>query len=131
MFSYLFSLSPAPVALTNPVMLVLLIVSILLILASPVIRWRRKAASPIAKKLSKTWPVVSLGFGFAGFVFAVCRLQGIEFLSMRVLWVVWLVLLGGYLYLQYRLFAARYYQVLPKQATQEDPRQKYLPGSKS
>ncbi len=127
MLSYLFSLTPGPVATTNPVMLLLLILSVVLIVASGILKWWRARASAIAKKLSKTWSLVSLIFGLAGFVFAVCRLQGIEVLSMRFLWILWVALLGGYCYLQYRIFKARYYQVLPKEQRPVDLREKYLP----
>jgi hypothetical protein len=129
--SYLFGLNPGGVGYGSPSMLFLLLLSLATIGVSVYLRKRRGGyVQPLLKKLSRTWPTVTLVFGIVGVVLVVCRVEGIQIFAMRFLWVLWFALLGVYAYLQRRIFRSRYYEVLPRQ-TVVDPRDKYLPGRKS
>jgi len=57
------------------------------------------------------------------------RVEQIQFLAMRFLWVLWGALLLAYVVFQILRFRARNYVVLPSVRT-DDPRDKYLPGRK-
>lgn len=60
----------------------------------------------------------------------ISRAEGISFLSMRVLWLIWLIVLLLVIVLQIKLFRMRHYEKLPAQKREEDPREKYLPRKK-
>jgi hypothetical protein len=111
-------------------MLILLGICVVLILASIVIRyWRRGLTNPITKKLSRSWSSAALWFGIVGIVLVVSRVESIQFLAMRFMWVLWGLAFLVYLFFQWRLFRSRHYEILPKMKV-EDPRDKYLPKSK-
>lgn len=127
---YLFWPNPGNATYENPKALALLVVCGLLVAASIAVRvWRRRIAGALLRKFSRSWARASLWFGVSGLVLTVARVEQIQYLSMRFLWVLWL--LAGLLtvVLQVRLFRARYYRILPT-AHIEDPRDRYLPKRK-
>ncbi len=127
---YLFWPNPGNATYGSPKSLMLMVVCGLLVLGSIAIRmWRRRTQSGTLRKLSKSWSTAAFWFGITGFVLIVSRAEQIQYLSMRVLWVVWILLALLYLYLQMRVFRSRYYQVMPT-VVSVDPREKYLPKSK-
>ncbi len=90
--------------------------------------WRTKQ-QPITKKLSRTWASAAFWIGLVGAFLIVSRVEGIQFFSMRFLWVLWALAIAVYVILQIRIFRSRHYEVLPTERV-EDPRGKYLPGKK-
>ncbi|MBI5156010.1 hypothetical protein HZA45_01910 [Candidatus Peregrinibacteria bacterium] len=127
---YLFWPNPANAYYDSPKAMALLIVCGVLILASFGISfWRRRTHDGILRKLSRSWSVAAFWFGLTGLVLVIARAEQIQFVSMRFLWVLWLLAAALYLAFQIRLFRARYYQVLPT-VTKEDPMGKYLPKKK-
>ena len=130
LLTYIFYPNPGNASLTSPKALTLIILCALMVLASFGIKyWRSRLKNPVTKKLSRSWARASFWFGVIGIILAYSRIESISYVSMRLWWVVWLVALGAYLFIQYKLFGARYYEVLPKEKT-EDPREKYLPRRK-
>ncbi len=127
---YLFWPNPANAYYDSPKAMALLVVCGLLILASfGMSFWRKRMHDGILRKLSRSWSVAAFWFGLTGLVMVIARAEQIQFVSMRFLWVLWLLVAALYLAFQIRLFRARYYQVLPT-VTKEDPMGKYLPGKK-
>lgn len=127
---YWFYPNPGQAAYGDTWVLVFLAICGGLIVLSIVLRaWRRNMGNPILRKLSKSWPMTSLWLGIAGAVLLVCRIEQIQFLAMRFLWLVWLVAALLYVVIQARLYRLRFYEVLPA-ARMEDPREKYLPKQK-
>lgn len=91
--------------------------------------WRRSLSNHITKNLSKSWPSAILWFGIVGAVFVISRVEMIQFLSMRVMWALWFLLLLLYVGFQIVQFRRRHYTVM--QRTQiVDERDKYLPRRK-
>ncbi len=129
-FTYLFWPNLGTSSYDNPKILLLILLAVGLIIAAAVLKViRGKSANPVFKKLSKSWPTACVWFGCSALLLTVSRVEGIQYLSMRVLWLVWAVAAILYLFLQFRLFRSRYYEVLPSQAI-SDPRDKYLPRRK-
>lgn len=125
--SYLFWPNPGNATYQSPKGLALLVFCAALVIASFALRfWRTKLTNSMTRKLSRSWPSAAFWFGLTGLVFVVSRVEGISYLSMRFLWVLWFVGLVVYLYAQWRLFRARHYEVLPREES-HDPREKYLP----
>lgn len=127
---FLFWPNPGGAHYSSPSMLALLGVSAALVVLWFVLRlWRKKTQNPMTRKLSASWSGAALGFGIAGFILVVARVEGIQFIAMRFLWVLWGLVGLAYLFLQFRLWRARHYEVLP-QVRHEDPLEKYLPQRK-
>lgn len=127
---YLFWPNPGFAAYTDVDMLGLLGLCVLLIVASFALSfWRRKQSNPLTRKLSASWASVAFWFGLVGVVLVVARVEDIQFLAMRFLWVLWAVLLLAYVFLQARVWRARHYEILPTE-TRHDPRDAYLPRGK-
>lgn len=127
---YLFWPNPANATYASPKAWMLLIVCVGLILASVGIRlWRGRLENSVLRKLSRSWATAALWFGISGCVLVIARVEQIQFLSMRFLWVVWILLAALYVLLHIRIFRSRYYEVLPAVA-EDDPREKYLPRKK-
>lgn len=103
--------------------------AVLVLLSFLVRSWRHRTQNPMTKRLSRSWSAALLGFGITGFVLVIARTEGIQFLAMRFLWVVWGLAALAYVLIQIRLFTARHYQVLPREVVM-DPREKYLPGKR-
>ncbi|UPA22162.1 hypothetical protein K8942_03815 [Candidatus Peribacteria bacterium] len=126
-FSFLFYPNPANADYSSPKSVALLVLCILLMAGAVALSvWRKKMSNAVTRKLSRTWPTASFWFGFVGLILVVSRVEQIQFVSMRVWWLVWAILAVLYITLQFRLFRARHYEVLPTKVT-HDPRSKYLP----
>jgi hypothetical protein len=109
---------------------VILGICLFLVLASFLITfWRSRTSNPMTRLLSKSWPSAAFWFGISGVVFVVSREATVQFLSMRVLWIVWAVLLVLYLIVQFLSFSRRHYTVVQNRRI-VDERDKYLPGRK-
>lgn len=129
-FVYLFWPNPGNADYDSPKALALLIVCALMIVISIGLSfWRKKQGNPIMKKLSRSWASASFWFGLVGLILVVSRVEQIQFIAARVLWIVWAAALAFYLFVQIRSFRARYYTVLPHEPIL-DPRSKYLPKKK-
>lgn len=128
--TYWFYPNPGNADYGNPKVLLLLALCVLMIAGSfGLSAWRNRQANPVTKKLSRSWAMAALWFGVVGLVLAVSRVEQIQFIAMRFLWVLWAGFLIAYVVLQVRIFRARHYQVLPRE-TVVDPRDAYLPGKK-
>lgn len=127
---YIFWPNPGNAHYTSPKAMVLLIVCIVAVLASFVLpRLRNAWQNGQLKKLSKSWASACGWFGWTGLVLVIARVEEIQYLAMRFLWVLWGAALLAYLFVQVRSFRSRYYEVLPA-ATVEDARSEYLPKRK-
>ncbi len=105
-------------------------ICLLFVVGSFVIAYlRSRTSNPMTKILSKSWPSAAFWFGIVGAVLVVSREATIQFMSMRILWVVWGLLLGLYLFIQILSFRRRHYTVLQSQRV-VDEREKYLPKRK-
>lgn len=128
--TYLFWPNPGNAAYTSPKALVLLIVCACAVIASFIVpRLRARSHDAQFKKLSRTWATAAGWFGWTGLVLVIVRVEEIQYLSMRFLWVFWGVALLGYLALQVKLYRSRYYAIIPNRPA-EDDRAKYLPSRK-
>jgi len=93
-------------------------------------RWRKNKKNAVTKKLSRSWPSAAFWFGLIGLFLVVSRVEGISYVSMRVWWLVWFVTMGIYVGIQIKMYSMRNYEVLPKEQSADDPREKYLPKKK-
>ncbi len=91
--------------------------------------WRKSVKNPVTRKLSSSWSAAAMTFGVLALVMAVSRVETIQFVSMRALWLVWALCLVLYVIFQLMAFRNRHYVVLEKQRT-VDTRDKYLPRKK-
>jgi phosphatidylglycerophosphate synthase len=124
---YAFHPNPGFSSYSAPSMMTLLIICTLLLVGSFAVRyWRSGLRNPITKKLSRSWSGFMLTMSLVGYVLVVSRVEGIQILAMRAWWGLWLLVVIVYVVLQYRLFHAKHYEVLPKVRV-EDPKEKYLP----
>lgn len=115
---------------SSPKALALLILSVLLLVGAAVLSaWRKRHSNPRVKHLSRSWASVSFWLGLIGLFLVVARVEEIQFLAMRIWWVLWVVAAVLYVFFQIRHFRAQYYQVLPAD-TSTDPRAAYLPKRK-
>ena len=129
--SYLFWPNPGNATYQSPKAIALLIACVVLAIFSVGIRlWRRNLQNPVTKKLSASWGSAAFWFGLSGAVMVVARVEQIQFLAMRFLWVLWAAFACLYLFFQLRRFRQKHYEVLPKVKLAEDPREKYLPTKK-
>lgn len=125
--SYFFWPNPGNVTYGSPKALALLVLCGACIAVSILLRlWRRRLGNPVLRKLSTSWPAIVLWFGISGVVLVVARVEGIQFLAMRVLWFVWAVAFLLTLLFQLWKFRMRYYEVVP-QERMLDPLEEYLP----
>jgi hypothetical protein len=130
LFSYLFEVNPGGATYAKPSMLILLGISGACILASIILRfWRRRLENPGTKRLSRSWAGTAFWFGVAGLLLVLARVEEIQFLAMRFLWIVWALAAVLYVFFQVRQFRVRHFQILPS-AVRDDPREKYLPQRK-
>lgn len=127
--SYLFWPNPGLSSYDNPKILLLLALCFGLVIASFVLRAWRNKTSPVIRKIAKGWPTALLTFGLFGLLFTVSRVEGVQYVSMRIWWIVWAASAVFYAYLQVKKYRARYYEILPATSV-EDPRSKYLPRKK-
>ncbi len=130
LLSFFFYPNPGNADYSSPKSVALIILCVLLIVAAVVVSlWRKNHKNPITKKLSRSWSTVVFWFGFTGLILVVARVEQIQFIAMRIWWVVWLALAVLFTVFQMRSFRTRHYEVLPKKVS-HDPRAKYLPGKK-
>jgi len=128
--SYLFYPNPGNAAYISPKALLLLAVCIGLLLLAGVFKlWRTRLKNSVTKKLSGTWPASLFWFGIVGLIMIVARVENIQFLAMRFLWVLWSVSFLLFVFFQAKRYRMRNYEVLPK-ISSTDPRSKYLPSKK-
>jgi len=128
--TYLFWPNPGNAGYDTPKVIALIVLSMLLIVGSfAIARWRNSLTNQSLKKVSRSWSTASVWFGLTGLVLTVSRVEQIQFLSMRALWGVWLVIAILYFTLQVRTVRMRTYEVLPS-VKSSDPRAKYLPKRK-
>jgi len=130
LFIYLFWPNPGNAHYDSRSMLTLLIVCALLVLFSFLFRFvRLRMGNPVLKKLSRSWASAAFWFGATGLMLVVSRVEGVGFLAMRFLWLLWGILFAFYLGVQIRFFRLRYYEKIPTRVS-EDPRDRYLPKRK-
>lgn len=129
MFTYLFWPNLGTAGYSSPkVLAALLLCSALLLLSFAVSVWRRREnRNPVTKRLSKGWPAAMRWLSGIGVILAISRAEGIQFFSMRILWVLLALGILAYLGIQVWKFRLKHYTVIPKEYS-EDPREKYLPG---
>jgi hypothetical protein len=126
--TYWFYPNPGSASYSNPKVTLLLISCAALLAASFAVSfWRRKVTNPMTRKLARSWPSALRWFGFIGLLLVVSRVEQIQYLSMRFLWLLWSIAALLFLFVQARLFHLRHYTVVKKER-EEDPRDKYLPG---
>ncbi len=126
-FSFFFYPNPGNADYSSPKSIALMVFCALLIVgAGAVSVWRRRLQNAVTRKLSRSWSTAMVWFGISGLLLVIARVEQIQFVSMRILWVVWFVIALFFIILQMRLFRARHYEVLPKEVSR-DPRAKYLP----
>lgn len=129
-FSYIFWPNPGNATYTSPKAIALLAFCFLLVAASFALSfWRKRMTNPQMRKLSRSWSTAGFWFGVTGLMLVIARVEQIQYVAMRFLWVVWLVLAALYLFLQIKRFRAQYYEVLPATSS-IDPRARYLPKKK-
>ena len=127
---YWFWPNPANADYTSPKALVLLVLCVAFVVASFVLpRLRNRSQDAQFKKVSKTWAAACAWFGWTGLVMVIARVEEIQFLSIRALWVLWGLALAAYVALQVRVYRNRYYEVIPNRPTQ-DARAAYIPKAK-
>lgn len=127
---FLFWPNPGNASYTSPKALVLFVFCALLIaVAVGISFWRKRMTNPQMKKISRSWGTASFWFGLVGLFLVVARVEQIQYLAMRFLWLIWILLAVLYVFIQVKRYRARYYEVLPSQTT-VDPRVKYLPKQK-
>lgn len=129
--TYLFYPNPGRVTYGSAEVLIVFAVCGALMLAAIGIRvWRGRLTNATTKKLSRSWSAIAFWFAITGLVLTVSRVEKIQFVAMRFLWILWGALLLALVILQYRIFRMRNYEVLPRATAPEDPRAKYLPSKR-
>lgn len=73
--------------------------------------------------------MASFWLGAVGIVLTVSRAEGIQFFSMRILWLTWGLTALIYIAFQMLKFQRRHYTIIEKKRT-HDERDRYLPGRK-
>ena len=125
--TFLFWPNPGNADYTSPKALLLLVLCLAAVVASFVLpRLRAGWKNPQMKKVSGTWASACGWFGWSGLLLVIARVEEIQYLGMRFLWVLWGAALAAYLALQVRTYRNRYYEVIPNRPTQ-DARSQYLP----
>lgn len=131
LITYIFWPNPPAPSYSNPKIVLLLLVCGALVVASFAFKhWRKTLSNGVTRKLTKSYGPAMFWFGLVGLFLIICRVEGISYLSMRLWWVVWLLAVVAFAWLQFKLFKARHYTVVPKAKTPENPNEKYLPKKK-
>lgn len=129
-FSFFFWPNPGNASYGSPKAMVLIIFCAVLIVAAVVISfWRKSLKNQVTKKLSRSWASACFWFGFTGLILIIARVEQIQYIAMRIWWLVWVVVAILYIWFQIKMFRSRHYEVIPAQTVQ-DPRSKYLPKQK-
>lgn len=132
MLSYIFWPNPPAPYYSDTKVVVVVSVCIALVVCSFLIkRWRKTLDNAVTRKLSRSWAASSLWFGLVGLFLAVCRVEGISYLSMRLWWFVWAISAVCIVGFQVKMYRTRHYELVPQEKAQEDPREKYLPKKKT
>jgi hypothetical protein len=127
--SYIFWPNPGNAHYDSPKAMALIIICALMVVGSFVLsQWRKKASAGM-RKSSKSWPTASFWFGLIGLVLVVARVEQIQFIAMRLWWILWALFLVLFIGFQVKNYRARHYEVIPT-ITEDDPRAKYLPKKK-
>jgi hypothetical protein len=91
--------------------------------------WRKRQENALTRKLSRSWASSLRWLAFIGIVLTVARVEEIQFLAMRVLWIVWVTTSIVLIVFQIWNFRRKHYTVIPKEYA-HDPRKAYLPGKR-
>lgn len=127
---YLFWPNPGSANYGDPSIIALLLLTVGMIVSSFVLSyWRKRQTNPITRKLSVSWSRAAFWFGLFGLVMVVSRVEDIQFIAMRFLWIVWAAFLMLYVVFQYKKWRMKHYEVLPSVSV-VDPRDRYLPKKK-
>lgn len=127
---YLFHPNPGRVTYASPSVISAMIVCAALIVLCFVVKyWRAYLSNAVTKKISRSWASTCFWFGVSGLVLTVSRVEKIQFIAMRFLWVLWGISLLLVILLQWRIWRIKYYAVLPR-VEKADPRNQYLPAKK-
>ncbi len=128
--TYLFWPNPGNAGYDSPKAMLLLVACALLLVAAALLSvWRRRLAHPRLKRLSRSWAAASFWFGLTGVLLVIARVEMIQFVAMRVWWLLWIAAAVSYVVFQVRSFRVRYYEEIPLEKA-EDPRRAYLPKKK-
>lgn len=128
--TFVFWPNPGNAHYTSPKALTLLIVCLALVVASFVLpRLRASWTNAQLKKVSGSWATACGWFGWTGLVLVIARVEEIQYVAMRFLWIFWIVPLCAYVFAQYKTYRSRYYEVIPTSVVQ-DGRAAYLPRKK-
>jgi hypothetical protein len=84
----------------------------------------------MTKVLSRSWSTASLWYGIVGLILVVSRVEQIQFVSMRVLWVAWAFFLMLYVLFQFWQFQRRHYSVERGGGVAPTDYDRYLPRAK-
>lgn len=104
---------------------------LILIILSFVLRfWRGRITSSVTRSLSASWSLSAFWFGIVALTLVVSRAESIQFLAMRFLWALWVLVLVLYALLQLVQFRRRHYTVI-RRTQIVDEREKYLPRKKA
>lgn len=127
---YLFWPNPGNAFYTSPKVVFLLLLCVGMLGGSLMVKvWRSRTRDAQKRTLSRSWSAALLWFGMVGLILTIARVEQIQFVAMRLWWVVWGVASATYLWFQAKNWHLRYYEVL-RQAQMQDPREKYLPRPK-
>jgi len=128
--TYIFWPNPGNAAYTSPKALALIILCVAFVVLSFVLpRLRARWQNPQLKKISGSWAAACGWFGWSGLVLVIARVEEIQYVGMRFLWVLWIAALLTYLFVQYKIYRAKYYEILPSRPT-VDARAEYMPRRK-
>ncbi len=115
---------------SDPKIVGLLVVCCIFILASFGLKfWRKSLSNAVTKKLSSSWPAAAMTFGIIGLVLVISRVEDIQFIEMRFLWVLWACAIALYVVIQWFMFVRRHYTVVEKKHV-VDIRDRYMPKKK-
>lgn len=127
---YLFHPNPGHAAYGDAVITLMFVLCGALVIASFVIRVSRtRMENPVTRRLSRSWASAAFWFGLVGLILTVARVEAIQFVAMRLVWVLWWGALGLFQLFQVRQWVTRHYQVVTEKS-REDPLMKYLPTKK-
>lgn len=128
--TYVFWPNPGNADYASPKAFALIILCAALVVLSFVLpRLRARWQNTQMKKISGSWAAACGWFGWSGLVLVIARVEEIQYLAMRFLWVLWGVALLAYLFVQYKVYRTKYYEVIPSRPT-VDARAEYLPKRK-
>ncbi len=130
LLSYIFYPNPGNATYASPKALALLILCAALVAASIAVKiWRGKLKNPVTKKLTASWSSAFFWFGISGAILVVARVENIQFIAMRALWLFWSGAVLLFFLTQFRRYRQKNYEVLPT-VNVVDSREKYLPGKR-